>query len=64
MKSIKLENYNIYASDLDDIGFNSDKQTIINTINAHSYIIAKSDLKFKKALVTATSYYQMVKALF
>ena len=51
MKSIKLENYNIYASDLDDIGFNSDKQTIINTINAHSYIIAKSDLKFKKALV-------------
>ena len=49
MKSIKLENYNIYASDINAIRFNSDKKTVINTINAHSYIIAKKDFKFKEA---------------
>jgi N-acetylglucosaminyldiphosphoundecaprenol N-acetyl-beta-D-mannosaminyltransferase len=49
LKSIKINNYNIYASDIDDIGIN-DKQTIINTINAHSYIVAKKDSKFEEAL--------------
>lgn len=51
MKSIKIENYNIYASNLLDIGVDDTKRIIINTINAHSYIVAKNDSKFKDALI-------------
>lgn len=51
MKSIKINNYNIYASDINDIGFNNKKQTIINTINAHSFMVAKKNATFKKALI-------------
>ena len=51
MKSIKIKNYNIYASDLVDIGIDVNKQVIINTINAHSYIVAKNDSKFEQALI-------------
>lgn len=51
MKSIILQNYNIYASDIKNIDFNNEKQTIINTINAYSYLVAKNDIKFKKALI-------------
>ncbi len=53
MKSIKIKNYNIYASDINDIGINGKKQTIINTLNAHSYIVAKKDSKFEKALINS-----------
>jgi N-acetylglucosaminyldiphosphoundecaprenol N-acetyl-beta-D-mannosaminyltransferase len=51
LKSIKIRNYNIYASDLLDIGIDDEKQIIINTINAHSYIVAKNDSKFEQALI-------------
>lgn len=51
MKSVKIKNYNIYASNLLDISIDVKKQTIINTINAHSYIVAKNDSKFEEALI-------------
>lgn len=49
MIGIELGKYNIFNNDLDSIKINKSK-LIINTINAHSYIIAKEDLEFKKAL--------------
>ncbi|WP_299062915.1 WecB/TagA/CpsF family glycosyltransferase [uncultured Polaribacter sp.] len=49
MNQIRLHKYTIYNSDLNTILPNKGK-TVINTINAHSYIVAKSDLDFKKAL--------------
>lgn len=51
LKSIKIKNYNIYASNLLDIDIDDKKQVIINTINAHSYIVAKKDSKFEQALI-------------
>lgn len=43
-----LLGYLIFRNSLDSIDFES--KTIINTINSHSYITAKSDLKFQNAL--------------
>ena len=51
MKSVKIKDYNIYASDLDELGIDDNKQIVINTINAHSYIVAKNDSQFEQALV-------------
>jgi len=51
LKSIKIKNYKVYADDLLSIGINKNSQTIINTINAHSYIVAKTDDDFQNALV-------------
>ncbi|TBV28272.1 MULTISPECIES: WecB/TagA/CpsF family glycosyltransferase [Meridianimaribacter] len=52
-KSVKIKEYNIYASDINSLTVEKDKKTIVNTINAHSYIVAKNDSKFKKALVSS-----------
>ncbi len=41
-------NYEVFVDDLETIDLETKK--IINTINPHSYITAKSDMKFKKAL--------------
>lgn len=49
MKGIKLNTYRIFNGKLESIIPNKGK-TVINTINAHSYIVAKRDLDFKKAL--------------
>ena len=43
-----LLNYNITKQSLNQIDFGSNR--IINTINPHSYCIAKQDLQFKQAL--------------
>ena len=52
MSSIKIKNYSIYNAPLEDISINnSKKKLVINTINAHSYIVAKTDLKFQEALL-------------
>jgi len=50
LASVQIKEYNIYASRVDDIEVEN-TQTIINTINAHSYITAKKDGEFKKALI-------------
>ena len=44
-----IREYEVYADNIDSITIEGDKKTI-NTINAHSYIVAKNDTKFKKAL--------------
>ena len=49
MKTTQINNYNIFSDKLSFINV-SDTKKIINTINAHSYIVAKSDNEFKKAL--------------
>ena len=41
-------NYNIFTQSLNDL--NLEKRQIINTINPHSYVTAKKDLLFNKAL--------------
>ncbi len=45
---MKIMNYEVFVDDLETIDLETKK--IINTINPHSYITAKSDMKFKKAL--------------
>lgn len=50
MKSTKIAGYDIFSDRLDSITVERKGKTIINTINAHSYIVAKKDAKFKKAL--------------
>ena len=43
-----LNHYNIYKSDLEQIDFSKSK--VINTINPHSYCVAKEDQTFEQAL--------------
>lgn len=43
-----LNHYNIYKSDLEQIDFSTPK--VINTINPHSYCVAREDLTFEQAL--------------
>ena len=43
-----LNHYNIYKSDLEQIDFSTPK--VINTINPHSYCVAKKDPDFERAL--------------
>lgn len=50
MKTVSIQEYKIFNDDINSISIN-DNQTIINTINAHSYIVAKTDKKFKRALL-------------
>ena len=52
MKTILLQNYKIYSDDINTINI-SNKKKIINTINAHSYIVAKKDKAFNQALSTS-----------
>lgn len=42
--------YDVFADDLTAIEINPNKKQIINTINPHSYIIAKDDSLFQEAL--------------
>jgi|TARA_Y100000385_G_C13109150_1_gene651011 N-acetylglucosaminyldiphosphoundecaprenol N-acetyl-beta-D-mannosaminyltransferase len=50
LRTITIQDYNIYADDIATISINEHHMTVINTINAHSYIVAKTDKRFKKAL--------------
>ncbi|MGZ0015665.1 WecB/TagA/CpsF family glycosyltransferase [Yeosuana sp. AK3] len=51
MNTITLNHYTIFNDGLDSITTDNKNIKVINTINAHSYIVAKSDALFKKALV-------------
>lgn len=46
-----LLGYKIFKSNLESIDFSKNK--IINTINPHSYCIAKQDMQFKQALLSS-----------
>jgi len=48
--SIDLLGYNIYSNQLEEINFLGRKKLIINTINPHSYCVAKKDMHFDAAL--------------
>ena len=49
MKSVSLLSYNIFSQDINQIlSFN--QQSVINTINAYSFVIAEKNKQFKKAL--------------
>jgi N-acetylglucosaminyldiphosphoundecaprenol N-acetyl-beta-D-mannosaminyltransferase len=50
LNTINLRSYTIFNDSLDCLFANKSKK-VINTINAHSYIVAKSDMLFKKALI-------------
>ena len=47
----KLAEYNIFSSSLKSIDLVNNK--VINTINPHSYCVAKRDLQFKEALLSS-----------
>lgn len=51
MKHIKLQDYYIFTDSLSKIITNN--KTVINTINAHSYVVAKQDDSFKNALANS-----------
>jgi len=46
---MKIMSYEVYADDLDKLTITDAKQ-VINTINPHSYVTAKSDALFEEAL--------------
>lgn len=48
---MKIMNYEIFTEELESL--NLEKRQIINTINAHSYIVAKDDLEFKNSLLNS-----------
>ena len=50
MKTINIEEYKIFYSETDEIKIDVNRKKIVNTINAHSYIISKNDKGFKQAL--------------
>ena len=49
-KTIELQDYNIFASGINTVKIDRASKVIINTINAHSFVVAKNDQSFKKAL--------------
>ena len=48
--SIEINKYNIFNDNLESILVNEEK-IVINTINAHSYIVANKDTEFRTALL-------------
>lgn len=50
MKTVTLLNYVIYNGLINEIDAVKGEKKIVNTINPHSYIVAKSDPVFKQAL--------------
>lgn len=49
-KTLNVLGYNIFIDGLSAITINQNKKQVINTINPHSYIVAKEDKVFKEAL--------------
>lgn len=50
MKNVNLMSYSVYADTLDKLLISSNVKRVINTINPHSYIVAKNDAIYKSAL--------------
>jgi len=48
--TLDIMGYDIFIDDLDKIDINDKQKFVINTINPHSYVVAKSDELFQKAL--------------
>jgi N-acetylglucosaminyldiphosphoundecaprenol N-acetyl-beta-D-mannosaminyltransferase len=52
MKTVTVMGYDVFAGDMDEISI-TDTKTIIGTLNAHAYIVAKKDIAFQSALKEA-----------
>ena len=50
VQSIEVMDYQVFSGDLEKISWDHSKPLVINTINAYSYIVARSDRDFKTAL--------------
>ena len=48
--TIDIMGYNVFNDNISSIKINKSEKNIVNTINSHSYMTAKSDLVFKRAL--------------
>lgn len=53
MESVELMGYKIFAGNIKELGI-SGKTTVVNTLNAYSYVKARFDNLFKKALNNST----------
>ena len=51
IKTINVMGYHVLAEDIEKIKIDDDAKRIINTINPHSYVIAKDDMVFQSALL-------------
>jgi len=49
-KTLNVMNYDIFVDNISSIQIDKDRKQVINTINPHSYITAKNDKSFEKAL--------------
>lgn len=49
MKTVEMMGYDIFSDDVEKISI-TDNKRVINTINAHAYIVSKDDLSFQEAL--------------
>lgn len=52
-KTLHVMGYDVFVDDLDSVNLKDEKK-IINTINPHSYVVAKNDAAFQKALNTSS----------
>ena len=53
LETLEISGYKVYSSDIANIKIDINDKKVINTINAHSYIVAKSDSKFEQALINS-----------
>lgn len=49
-ESMKIMGYDVFTDVMDTLSIDTEKKMVINTINPHSYVTAKSDLLFEEAL--------------
>lgn len=49
-KSLRVMGYDVFTDSLETLRVDADKKMVINTINPHSYVTAKSDREFEEAL--------------
>ena len=54
IRTIDLLSYDVFGSDLDKIEIRDNATVVINTINAYSYVVAKRDQLFRKALQSSS----------
>ncbi len=50
VRTVNVMDYDVFSGDLDKINVENERPLVINTINAYSYMVARSDQLFKSAL--------------
>lgn len=54
IKTVKILTYNVCESSLEDVNIKNNGAVVVNTINAYSYVVAKRDPLFQKALQSSS----------